>query len=1424
MKQRYWLALATILVALILIVTVLGATATAASPDSDAVLALAIVINESDADTAGTDAEEFVELYDGGSGNIPLDGLVLVFFNGNGDVSYRAEDLDGYSTDANGYFVAGNAAVSGVDLVFPINILQNGADAIGLYTGDAADFPNGTAVTNTNLLDAIVYDTDEADDTVLLSFLLNLDQPQVNENGAGNKDYHSNQRCPNGSGGERNTDTYLQNLPTPGTVNLCSARVAIDKVVEPDKDVTPGSTVTYTVAVDNSSSFAASGVVLTDTLPAEADFTAWVISPTGTSLSNDEINWTGDLSVGEALEWVFTAEVTGSLGSTVVNTATVNLDGELSDAEAGFGFSSPSIDINEIRIDQPSSDYDEYFELAGSAGTSLDGLTYLVIGDGTGGSGVIEAVVDLSGNLIPASGFFVAAEGTFGLGTADLTANLEFENSDNVTHLLVNGFTGSSEDDLDTDDDGVLDVSPWSSILDCVAMIESVGSGDQTYCSTTVGPDGSFVPGHAYRCWDWWAIGQFDPLDGGDTPGTANQCLVINEIIQNPDAVYDSAGEWLELFNTTDTDIDIDGWTIEDDDDDSHVINNGGPLYVPAGGYLVLGNNADSGTNGGVTVAYSYGGALALGNSADEVVLLDASLEEIDRVEYDGGTNWPDPTGASMSLEMPGLDNNVGANWCTATTAFGDGDLGTPGAENVCEIPPDLELSKAVSPYMAAEGDTITYTLEVANNTAGTAGATNVVIKDYLPHTTTQVIYITNTCGATIDSGVVTWDVGDMAAGYSASCDIAVEIRVGTDGTHLDNFAEVFASDQPDADSTPGNMGEAPAEDDEDGAIVWIGTDPECGTAATYIHTIQGSGTSSPEDGNTHTIEGVVVGDYQDTDVGLGGFFLQEEDADADLDPTTSEGIFVDASGFGATVYAGDLVRVTGRVDEYYDLTELTGVTTVTLCSMGNSVTPATVTLPISDTAEWEWVEGSLVTIPGELYVTENYNLGRYGEVMLSVNDRLYNPTNVVMPGTEANDLQDLNDRSYVVLDDANPNQNADPVIYPSPELSATNTLRSGDTLPDLTAVVDYAYGIYRMQPVGPITFTAANERTAAPDPIDSASVFTGTLKVASFNVLNYFVTIDTGAAICGPTGGMDCRGANSAEEFTRQRTKIINAIIAMDADVIGLMEMENHPTDDALLDLVAGLNAEAGAGTYARIVTGTIGTDAIKVAFIYKTGTVTPVGSPAILDSSVDPTFIDTKNRPVLAQTFMETATGELFTAAVNHLKSKGSDCDDIGDPDTGDGQGNCNLTRTSAAIAMVNWLATDPTGSGDPDTLIIGDLNSYAMEDPIMALQDGGYTNLLSAHVGPDAYSYIFDGQAGYLDHALASINMNLQVTGATIWHINTDEPMVLDYNTEYKSPGQVISFYSDFPYRASDHDPVIVGLNLSVRPIYLPLVMRN
>ncbi len=585
-----------------------------------------------------------------------------------------------------------------------------------------------------------------------------------------------------------------------------------------------------------------------------------------------------------------------------------------------------------------------------------------------------------------------------------------------------------------------------------------------------------------------------------------------------------------------------------------------------------------------------------------------------------------------------------------------------------------------------------------------------------------------------------------------------------------------------------------------------------CGDPATRIHDIQGSALASPIVGTKATIEGVVVGDYQGPGQ-FDGYYVQEEDSDADADPATSEGIFVFSTSSYLDVSAGDVVRIRGKVTEYTTssggvsskLTELGSVTRVTVCSSGAAVTPTMVTLPVSSYTDFERYEGMLVHFTQQLTATETYTLARYGEVRLAADGRLYTPTAVTTPGAAAIALEDANMRRSFVLDDGNNSQNIDPTLYPAGGLSATNTLRSGYTVGDLTGVFDHRFGVYRLQPVVDVPFAATNPRPEAPAAVG------GNTKVASMNVLNYFTTLDQGSGhwICGPSGTMECRGADSAFEVERQRNKIISALEGLDADVVGLMEIENNASA-AVADLVASLNT-AGAGPYSFIDTGTIGTDAIKVALIYKTATVTPVGSWKTIDSTVDPRFIDTKNRPSLAQTFQRNGTTEKVTVVVNHLKSKGFGCEDLGDVDLGDGQGPCNITRTRAAAAIVDWLATDPTASGSPNSLLIGDMNSYTFEDPITTFTSGGFTNLVRWFGGLGAYSYVFNGESGYLDQALGSAALASHVTGAIDWHINADEPIGLDYNVEYKSPNQVNTFYDASPYRSSDHDPVVVGIDL-------------
>lgn len=591
-----------------------------------------------------------------------------------------------------------------------------------------------------------------------------------------------------------------------------------------------------------------------------------------------------------------------------------------------------------------------------------------------------------------------------------------------------------------------------------------------------------------------------------------------------------------------------------------------------------------------------------------------------------------------------------------------------------------------------------------------------------------------------------------------------------------------------------------------------------------YIHDIQGSGAATPLANTEVMVEALVVGDFQNNgsdDAGdLRGFFLQEEESDYDGDDTTSEGLFVfDGSG-AVDVSPGDLVRVVGTVSEYFGMTQISAATVEVLSSGNGLPAPRERLLPVASTDEYEAVEGMRVTFPQALQISEYYNYDRFGEIVLALpgdgEPRAMTPTAVEAPGSNGYAMRaDRNRRSRILLDDGSNAENPDFNRHPNGAAFALdNRFRGGDEVGGLTGVMHYSFSAYRVQPTAGADYVAANPRPSLPE-------IGGSLQVASMNVLNYFTSLDGGGDSCGPSATLECRGADDAGELVRQRDKIVAALAAMDADIVGLIEIEND-NGEAAADLVAALNASLGEERYTALETGTIGEDAIKVAFIYQSQSVQALGDFAVLDSAVNPDFLDSKNRPALAQTFAAGNGGKL-TVVVNHFKSKGSDCDDLGDPDIGDGQGNCNRTRTDAALALAQWLAADPTGQGAGDVLVIGDLNAYDQEDPIAALADAGYEDLLGRFQGEFGYSYVFDGQFGYLDYALASEALAGRIAGAAVWHINADEPDILDYDTSYKSPAQAALYAAD-AYRSSDHDPVLVGLNFYGTPQTIRECMRG
>lgn len=582
-----------------------------------------------------------------------------------------------------------------------------------------------------------------------------------------------------------------------------------------------------------------------------------------------------------------------------------------------------------------------------------------------------------------------------------------------------------------------------------------------------------------------------------------------------------------------------------------------------------------------------------------------------------------------------------------------------------------------------------------------------------------------------------------------------------------------------------------------------------CGDGGiTFIHDIQGAGVASPLLGSEVDVEAIVVAVFQGPGQ-LSGFFLQEEDADTDANAATSEGLFIFSL---SPVAIGDHVRVRGTVAEFFDQTELSPASDVAVCASAEPLpTPAVVTLPVTNPLDFEPFEGMSLSMPQTLTITDVFSTVRYGSYVVS-SSRLYAGTMTQSPGAAAVAVEASNALDRLHFDDGRGSSYGMPWVYGqdnATEIAALNPVRNGQTISNATGVMAESFGLYRVHPLSRTISPAGNPRPVAP------GLTGGTLRVAGFNVLNFFTNLDGSGSICGPSGTSACWGADSPEELERQLAKLVSAISTIDADIVGLIELENTATD-SLQALLDGLNAVMGAGTYAFVDAGSLGTGNQKVGLIYKPAAVTLEGPFAVLDSSVDPRFTSF-NRPTLAQSFRATSNLALITIAVNHFKSKGGCPADGPEDDQGDGQACWNPTRTDAARALGDWMNADPTGSGATNYLIIGDLNSHPKEDPLTELINRGFTDMAAGIEGLDAYSFVFFGAVGALDYVLANPALAPKIVDLETWHINNDEIKDFRYDLEDLGPvPKPTSFYNADPYYSSDHDPVIVELDMDPPPL--------
>ncbi|MCR8548988.1 ExeM/NucH family extracellular endonuclease [Salipiger sp. P9] len=636
----------------------------------------------------------------------------------------------------------------------------------------------------------------------------------------------------------------------------------------------------------------------------------------------------------------------------------------------------------------------------------------------------------------------------------------------------------------------------------------------------------------------------------------------------------------------------------------------------------------------------------------------------------------------------------------------------------------------------------------------------------------------------------------------------------------------------------------------------------------TLISVVQGSGEESALQGTEVTVEAVV------TYVTDSGFFLQEEDADADGDAATSEGLFI-YTGSAPTVAVGDLVQATGLVAEYSGLTELTSVSDVTVLGSGIPLPTAATILLSPDTAQnYEAVEGMQVSVATgtseALTIIENYNLDRYGQIKISAGTQTQ-PTQLYDAQTEAAEIAQLaeaNANAALLIDDGSSAQNPDAFAFlpggagdngngyldVGDDFSLSTVRLGAEITGTVEGVLTFAFGdwtVFASETLEIDESTNSGARETTPADVG------GTLQVASYNVLNFFTTLDNGA-LTGPDGDLEPRGADTASEFDRQADKLVAGILGTGAEVLALQEIENNGSGagSAIGTLVELINAEDANANFAFVDPtgsgGFIGEDAITTGIVYDTDAVTLLYSDYIVfeESSAATTVAlasaiataighnfnayDQLNRPSVAATFVDHLSGETFTVVSSHFKSKGdsglvalaeaaeaylagggtaitqADLDALyADPnfDQGNGQGFWNAARTDAAMELSEWVTTEYNG-GVSNVILLGDMNSYAEEDPVQYLDDdAGFTDLIDAFIGQDtAYSYVFDGQQGTLDQGFADSQLAASVTGATEWHINADEPDLLNYDESYKDSG----FYDAGLFGSSDHDPLIIGLN--------------
>ena len=649
----------------------------------------------------------------------------------------------------------------------------------------------------------------------------------------------------------------------------------------------------------------------------------------------------------------------------------------------------------------------------------------------------------------------------------------------------------------------------------------------------------------------------------------------------------------------------------------------------------------------------------------------------------------------------------------------------------------------------------------------------------------------------------------------------------------------------------------------------------------TAIYDIQGDGQYSPltsssypyESAEAVMVKGVVTARLDKKK----GFFIQEVEGDGSA--ATSDGIFVSLGAVApAEIVPGKLVCLEGKVKENYKQTEIVG-NPDNLAITGDAELPAVIALVINDgetlADALERHEGMKIKLDSgsDMKVTSAYGYDGHGNTMsLSHKAPLFKATQVHPAGSEeAAALALANAKNKLVIETGLSAPNGHIAYFPTFN-AETGYMRIGDQLNNIEGMVNYSYDAYRLYATNEIVagdFIRENDRAGAPEIATK-----GDIRVASFNVLNLFTSDSEIGGPLNPTcadqadadASRGCgRGAHTLDEYLLQRTKIVNALIDMDADIVGLMEVENNGFSESssIQYLLNSINSELPAIDAYQFIEAAdadkyegefIGSDAITVGILYRPNKVKPAGDAFVIatpeqhagegvatrgegdDVETSPAY-NKYQRHSLGQTF--TIHDEKLTIVVNHLKSKGSGCledwlEFSESKDPADLQGKCNEFRVSAAKAI-----GDSVKDVEGDLLVIGDLNAYGMEDPVRVLtdydaatstrdvvtaswttlngevyeQEGsviekgyGLINLNTQAHGAETYSYSYGGELGNLDHALANTSAAARMVAIQDWHINSVESSLFEYSNKYT--GDLVK--SENVFRSSDHDPVIVALS--------------